>query len=106
MKTAVVQAQQKWETMAVTRKTDSVLAEEMNELGEHGWELVTAFHYKDAQGNMTWTAFMKRPKSPQAAKGAPDTVSAAAPGKGPEKAPDSREPAGFDLSGDVFDVKK
>jgi hypothetical protein len=107
MKTAVVQAQQKWETKAITRKTDSVLAEEMNELGEHGWEMVTAFYYKDAQGNMTWTAFLKRPKIPQAAKGPSHAAAAESQGQAagrPEE--EAAQAAGFDLSGEVFDVKK
>ena len=105
MKTAIVQAQQKWETVAITRKTDAVLAEEMNELGEQGWEMVTAFYYKDAKGTMTWTAFLKRPKSPQAAKAPSTTAAADAAGPRPDKAEGPPQPAGFDLDGEVFDVK-
>jgi hypothetical protein len=105
MKTAIIQAQQKWETVAITRKTDAVLAEEMNELGEQGWELVTAFYYKDAKGPMTWTAFLKRPKIPQAAKGPAQAAAAESPVQRADKAEDADQPAGFDLSGEVFDVK-
>jgi hypothetical protein len=106
MKTAVVQAQQKWETLSITRKTDAVLVEEMNELGEQGWEMVSASYDKDAKGTMTWTAFLKRPKTPQAAKG-PSPAAAESQGQAAGKPEEeAAQLAGFDLSGDVFDVKQ
>ena len=106
MKSVIVRAQQKWETTAVTRKTEAVLVDEMNELGEHGWEIVSVFHYKDGQGSMTWTAFLKRPKLPQGRqtgsggsrfRGRSDRGKA---GEAPAESP------GFDLSGEIFEVKK
>ncbi len=105
MKTVIVQSQQKWETVAISRKTDAMLAEEINEYGEQGWEMVTAFYYKDAKGAMTWTAFLKRPKFGQAAKG--PSPAAAAESQGPAKEEETAaQPGGFDLSGEIFDVKK
>jgi hypothetical protein len=107
MKTVIVQAQQKWETMAISRKTDEMLAEEMNEFGEQGWEMVTAFYYKDAKGNMTWTAFLKRPKFGQPAKAPSAAASPESQGQARGKPEEgAAQPAGFDLSGEIFDVKK
>jgi len=107
MKTAIVHAQQKWEHLAMSRRSDAMLVEEMNEFGEQGWQMVTALYYQDPKGVMTWTAFLKRPKIPQAAKGPSPAAAAEAPGPAPAKPEDgAAQPAGFDLSGEVFDVKK
>ena len=107
MKTAIVHAQQKWEAVAISRKTEAMLVEEMNELGEQGWEMVSASYDKDAKGTMTWTAFLKRPKIPQAAKGPSPAAAAESTGQGPGKPEEeAAQLAGFDLSGDVFDVKQ
>jgi hypothetical protein len=106
MKTAVVQSQQKWETVSITRKTDAVLVEEMNELGEHGWEMVSASYDKDAKGTMTWTAFLKRPKIPRAAKEPSPGAAVESQGQAGKPEEEAARSAGFDLSGDVFDVKK
>ena len=40
-KTATVHAQQRWEYMSISRKTETYLAGELNTLGQDGWELVT-----------------------------------------------------------------
>ena len=106
MKTAIVHAQQKWEHVAISRKGEAMLVEEMNALGDEGWQLVSVFYFKDPKGTMTWIAFLKRPKTGQAAK-APSTESAADAGHGPEKSEAaSAEPGGFDLSGEIFEFKK
>jgi hypothetical protein len=60
-KTATVHAQQKWEYMELARKTDTFLLNDLNEVGQDGWELVTIAHGKDRQGEITWTAVLKRP---------------------------------------------
>jgi hypothetical protein len=105
MKTAIVHSQQKWEHVAITRKTDGVLVEEMNQLGEEGWQLVSTEYFKDPKGVMTWIAFLKRPKVAQAVK-APAEAGAAATGAAHAKSEaTANEPAGFDLSGDVFEIK-
>jgi hypothetical protein len=109
MKTAIVHGQQKWEHLAISRKTEAVLVEEMNELGEQGWEMVGVFYYKDPKGSMTWTAFLKRPKFGQAAKESAPAPAAAAesPGQSPDKPEGATgSPGGFDLSGEIFEVKK
>ncbi len=106
MKTAIVHAQQKWEHIAVTRKTETVLVDEINQLGEEGWELVSTEYFKDPKGVMTWIAYLKRPKVAAATK-PPAGATASAAGS-PEAKPSAgtAEPAGFDLSGEVFDIKK
>ncbi len=107
MKTAIVHSQQKWEHVAILRKTEGVLVEEMNVLGEEGWQLVSVIHFKDPKGAMTWIAFLKRPKTGQAVKAPSAEAGAAVASSGaakPEAA--STEPAGFDLSGEVFEIKK
>jgi len=106
MKTAIVHAQQKWEHMAVTRKTESVLVEEINQLGEEGWELVSTEYFKDPKGVMTWIAYLKRPKVAAATKPHAGASAPAASAEEARPAPGSPEPAGFDLSGEVFDIKK
>ena len=67
MKTVIVQGQQRWEYVIVNRRTDVTLSEELNSLGRKGWELVTAVNYRDAKGNLAWSAFLKRPTGSQAA---------------------------------------
>ncbi len=102
MKTAIVHAQQKWEHSLITRRSETALLDDLNRAGEEGWELVSVFYYKDPLGNTTWAGFLKRPKVPGAAKGSAPGASSSQD-QGPAK--DSTEPAGFDLSGEVFDVK-
>jgi hypothetical protein len=106
MKTAIVHAQQKWEHQAISRRSDAMLVEEMNELGEHGWHMVSALYYTDAKGAMTWTAFLRRPKFAPSGKAPAGGAAAEAAYPIPAK-PQQAEagPAGFDLSGEVFEVK-
>jgi hypothetical protein len=66
-KTIVVHAQQRWEYVIVNRRSDVTLAEELNALGQRGWELVSATNYRDTKGNLAWSAFLKRPTSAQPA---------------------------------------
>jgi|YNPNPStandDraft_1061719.scaffolds.fasta_scaffold51911_3 hypothetical protein len=106
MKTAIVHAQQKWEHIAVTRKTESVLLDEINQLGEEGWELVSTEYFKDPKGIMTWIAYLKRPKVASASKPQAAASPSATGANEPRPAASSNEPAGFDLSGEVFDIKK
>jgi hypothetical protein len=60
-KTATVHAQQKWEYMELTRKTETYLLTELNDVGQQGWELVSVLHGADRKGEMSWTGFLKRP---------------------------------------------
>lgn len=62
-KTAVVQAQQRWEYVYIQRRSELALQDELNEMGQQGWELVTVEGYKDPQGVLTWMAFLKRPSA-------------------------------------------
>jgi hypothetical protein len=103
-KTITVQAQQKWEHLALTRKSDTYLISEINLLGQEGWEMVTALYYKDAKGLMCWTGFLKRPCTGQSPAPAGNAAgpSAAQPSKEPE---DASPGAGFDLDGDEFGVR-
>jgi hypothetical protein len=107
MKTAIIHAQQKWEHQSISRRTDAMLVEEMNELGDHGWQMVSAIHYADAKGVMTWTAFLRRPKIVQPGKATTPTAAAEPADQSTEKpAETGAQPAGFDLSGEIFEVKK
>jgi hypothetical protein len=63
MKTVIVQSQQRWENMVVSRRTETTLIEELNNFGLKGWEVVSILYYKDPKGVMAWSAFLKRPCS-------------------------------------------
>jgi hypothetical protein len=78
-KTVTVLAQQRWEYLALTRKTEGYLLSEINLLGREGWELVSVLYYKDLKGVMCWTGFLKRPGSGQAPAPAEHGQKAAAP---------------------------
>lgn len=60
-KTAVIQAQQRWEYIFLVRRSELALQDELNSVGQQGWELVSVEYYKDAKGIMGWIAFLKRP---------------------------------------------
>jgi hypothetical protein len=106
-KMATVQAQQRWEYMSISRKTESYLAGELNILGQDGWELVTINYARGKKEEMFWTAFLKRPAAGHAA---PVTTQQAAPARhdptvpdpGVQKSFESLE--GFDLDGDTFTI--
>ncbi|MGA2617007.1 MAG: hypothetical protein ABSF26_05300 [Thermoguttaceae bacterium] len=70
-RTAVVQAQQRWEYSTLTRMTEGAIISELKLAGQEGWELVTMLYYKDLKGTMCWTAVMKRPNT------GPSAISAA-----------------------------
>lgn len=60
-KTAVILAQQRWEYVFIQRRSELALQDELNAMGQQGWELVHIEYYKDAKGIMGWIAFLKRP---------------------------------------------
>ncbi|HOP78609.1 MAG: hypothetical protein WBH86_12405 [Thermogutta sp.] len=62
-KTAVIQAQQRWEYVFIQRRSELALQDELNVMGQQGWELVHVEYYKDAKGIMGWIAFLKRPSA-------------------------------------------
>jgi len=108
-KTATVHAQQRWEYMSISRKTDTYLAVELNTLGQIGWELVTVNYARGKKEEMFWTAFLKRPAVGQVA---PETAQEATPARY-DAAPASPSPTaptpaeslqGFDLDGDMFAI--
>lgn len=102
MKTIVIQAQQKWESLSVVRYTEATLIAAVNEVGQQGWELASVCHFKDAKGTTAWAAFLKRPASGQPAKSHQASPQAAAE----EESPHATAPApGWDLDGESFDVK-
>lgn len=55
----------KWEYMELTRKTEAFLLNDMNQLGDEGWELVTVLYRREAKmgESYCWTAIMKRPRT-------------------------------------------
>ncbi len=108
-KTAILHAQQRWEYQSITRRTEGYLADELNTLGQDGWELVSITHGKDLKGEVFWAAFVKRPLALQARAGAAQERAAAAQRQSPVEAAKT-EPAeageGFDLSGEEFQIKE
>ncbi|NMC21678.1 MAG: hypothetical protein GYA33_14805 [Thermogutta sp.] len=98
-KTAVVTAQQRWEYLYTVRRSELALQDELNELGQQGWELVSFEYYKDAKGVMGWIAFLKRPSA-----GGKPSPAGATETAGHEGGPGAGEhPV---TEGDVFDVKQ
>lgn len=105
-KMATVHAQQKWEYRSTTKHTESALLNDLNELGKAGWELVGASYNKDLKGIWAWTAILKRPYAAQSIT--PTAQQQAESGQPASQAADPKSPgspAGFDLSGDTFDLK-
>ncbi len=96
-------AVQKWEYLALTRKSENYLLNDLNLCGQEGWEVVSTTYYKDMKGAMVWTAFLKRP-----AVGLPPTKLAVGAGSVGASKPAAEEGGalkGFDLSGDEFEIK-
>ncbi len=108
MKTVVVHAQQRWEHKIVTRRSDTALMDEANNIGQDGWEMVTVLYYKDMKGVMAWTAFFKRPgtgEPPKPAAAAP--AAAAAPKEEPATTAGQYNPAdwpGLDVEGGTLEI--
>ena len=107
-KTAMIQAQQRWEYEVITRKSETYLTREMNGFGEIGWDVVTIIYGKDRKGEPAWHAFLKRPYSGPPRKISMDAGSAGSAPEGTEgkKADPTAALTGFDLEGDAFDVAK
>ena len=106
MKTPVVQAQQRWEYSSLVRKTEPTLVNDLNVIGQEGWELVTVVHSRDPKGELCWTALLKRPSS-GVPKAAPlESAGAASAASSPSGAKRAVNPPGFDLDGDTFEIKK
>lgn len=105
MKTVVVQAQQKWEALTLTRYSETTLTISVNEAGQEGWELVNAVQYKDMKGSSCWTAFLKRPCASQVAKAAAQDSSMPVAQALEKAGPEAGGPH-FELNGDGYDVKK
>lgn len=104
-KTATVHAQQRWEYMELTRKTEGYLVNELNELGQAGWELVSVSFHKDTKSGLgaalAWTAFLKRPHSGHAQPAPiPENVATATP-QASEEAPK----AAADETPEIFNFK-
>lgn len=105
----VVYAQQRWEYLSFFKRTDTALENELNILGQSGWELVSFHCGKDRKGEMAWTAFVKRPLSDQPLE-APGGASVAQARE--QASPKAAEPEttvgheGFDLSGDEFSIRE
>jgi hypothetical protein len=61
-----------WEYIELTRKTESYLLNDLNDLGRAGWELVTVLYHRDIKmgESWSWTAFLKRPTTGQPQVGA------------------------------------
>lgn len=111
-KTVTIQAQQRWDYRYESRRTENSMLATLNEIGQHGWELVSTQQHKDPKGETCWTAFLKRPNAgaapvagqSSAAQSSADltTPSLPAPSEEKEKQPEFQ---GFDLSGDEFPLK-
>ena len=55
-------ARRTWEYMEISRKTETYLVGDLNELGKEGWELVDVLFRRDIKMGESWywTAFLKR----------------------------------------------
>ena len=104
-KTVTIQAQQKWDYCLASRKTENSLLIGLNDLGQHGWELVNVLHHKDPKGEMSWTAFLKRPSAGQASTPGQQTATSAHSTLSTQVEEKPTQPQGFDLSGDEFQLK-
>jgi hypothetical protein len=106
-KTVIVQAQQMWEYMTISRKTADYLVAELNEAGRSGWELVDATYHKEAKTSMSemfcWTAILKRPLI-LPAHGPGDTLSSAEETAAHPAMSGSLQPP--DMEASIFDVQK
>jgi hypothetical protein len=102
-KTVTVQAQQKWEYSCLTRKTEATLVNELNVLGQEGWDVVTVMFYKDMKANLVWTAFVKRPSTGEGPRQPIPTAGGALSAAARKEIPVS---AGFDLSEDDFKMEE
>jgi hypothetical protein len=102
-KTATVHAQQKWEYMEITRKTEGYLINELNQLGGVGWELVSVLYHRDVKSAMgsadAWTAFLKRPQGAQAREAPTEDKAAVA-----EPQPPPAEESGAETPDDTTEI--
>jgi len=96
---------QKWEYMEITRKTEGFLINDLNDLGQEGWELVTVMYHKLASSGMgsadAWMGFLKRPFSGETLKkmvGLEKARDVAAPSEQDGEADDEEEPDVFELA--------
>lgn len=103
-KTATIHAQQRWEYMSISRKTDSYLAGELNILGQEGWELVTINYARGKKEEMFWTAFLKRPAIGAVAPGAAHHAAAAETSSDESRRVPAESLQGFDVDGDTFEI--
>ena len=103
-KTAIIRAQQRWEYMSISRKTEAYLAGELNNLGQDGWELVTINYARGKKEEMFWTAFLKRPAAAHATP-VIDREATQAHQEQEASAPRSFESLeGFDMDGETFTI--
>ena len=102
----VTESGKKWEYMEITRKTEGYLINDLNDLGQEGWELVTVLFHKLSGSGMgsadAWVAILKRPFSGQTMKkmaGLEKARDVAAPSEGAvEDADDGEDPEIFELA--------
>jgi len=100
---AANRAELKWEYLELGRKTEAYLINELNQLGEVGWELVSVIYHKDLKGlgeSWSWTAFLKRPYTGQSAIA--HAAATAAAGAAPSGGVRRQEQAD---DGDIFEVR-
>jgi len=108
-KTATVHAQQRWEYLSMSRRTDSYLAAELNKLGQSGWELVSIIYGKDSKGEWFWNAFLKRPAAHRPGETTTQEKAASSQSQSTQEQakPDPSDAlSGFDLSGEEFDIQQ
>ena len=75
-----------WEYLELTRKTESFLLNDLNQMGAEGWELVAVLHHRELKlgESLVWTAIMKRPKGLRPAAAPSAEAAAAAPAESEE----------------------
>jgi hypothetical protein len=106
-KTPIVHAQQRWEYLTVIRRSEKYLTDELNDVGQKGWELVSILYDRDAKGELFWGGFLKRPATQQAQPAAQQKPAAEA--QAPREAQEAEladVSERFDLSGDEFQIRE
>jgi hypothetical protein len=103
---AAASIQPTWEYVELSRKTETYLLNDLNDLGQAGWELVTILYHRDIKmgESWLWTAFLKRRKAGDAQVGS-EAAKAAVRHSSPA-AQTRHAPAQDGGASDVFDIKE
>lgn len=99
--TETAQTQLKWEYLQINRKTEEYLVNDLNKLGQSGWEMISVSFEKSTKSGLgadsSWIAFLKRPCTGEVAKRPAGEKAAGAP------ATSAKEAAAGEDDSEIFD---